>query len=70
MYILIIAKIQQSIYLKIDLQIVLSSYASLIDSTVDPVDTPCAKYLPIDEFGPSAHGEFSYPSVFGQLNYL
>ena len=26
--------------------------------------------LPLDEFGPSAHGEFSYPSIVGQLNYL
>ena len=40
------------------------------DSTVDPVDTPCTEYLPIDKFGHSAHGEFSYPSVVGQLNYL
>ena len=42
----------------------------LIDSNVDPVDTPCTKYLPIDKFRPSTHGEFSYPSVAGQLNYL
>ena len=42
----------------------------LTDSTVNPVDTPCTKYLPLDEFRPPAHGEFSYPSVVGQLNYL
>ena len=42
----------------------------LTDSTVDPIDTPCAKYLPIDEFGCLAHDEFSYPSVVGQPNYL
>ena len=42
----------------------------LNDKTVDPVDTPCTKFLPLDEFGSPAHGEFSYPSVVGQLNYL
>ena len=42
----------------------------LIDSTIDPVNTPCTKCLPIDELEPPAHGEFSYPSVVGQLNYL
>mmetsp|Transcript_49248 Transcript_49248/g.50020 ORF Transcript_49248/g.50020 Transcript_49248/m.50020 type:complete len:249 (+) Transcript_49248:216-962(+) len=42
----------------------------LNDKTVDPVDAPCTKYLPIDEFGCPAHGEFSYPSIVGQLNYL
>ena len=42
----------------------------LTDSTVYPVDTPCTKYLPLYEFGALAHGEFSYPSVVGQLNYL
>jgi hypothetical protein len=37
---------------------------------ISPVDTPCTKYVPIDEDGELAHGEFSYPSVVGQLNYL
>jgi hypothetical protein len=37
---------------------------------VTTVDTPCTKYVPIDEDGELAHGEFSYPSVVGQLNYL
>jgi hypothetical protein len=37
---------------------------------VTMVDTPCTKYVPIDENGELAHGEFSYPSVVGQLNYL
>jgi hypothetical protein len=37
---------------------------------VNAVDTPCTKYVPIDEDGELAHGEFSYPSVVGQLNYL
>jgi hypothetical protein len=37
---------------------------------ITPVDTPCTKYVPIDEDGELAHGEFSYPSVVGQLNYL
>jgi hypothetical protein len=42
----------------------------LSDSTTTSVETPCTKYLPIDEKGEAAHGEFSYPSVVGQLNYL
>jgi hypothetical protein len=42
----------------------------LSDDTVSPVETPCTKYLPIDKDGEPAHGEFSYPSVVGQLNYL
>ena len=42
----------------------------LSDTTITPVETPCTKYLPIDENGEPAHGEFSYPSVVGQLNYL
>mmetsp|Transcript_1356 Transcript_1356/g.1519 ORF Transcript_1356/g.1519 Transcript_1356/m.1519 type:complete len:131 (+) Transcript_1356:163-555(+) len=42
----------------------------LKDKTVDPVDTPCTKFLSLDEFGSHAPGEFSYPSVVGQLNYL
>ena len=42
----------------------------LNDKTVDPVETPCTKYLPLDKFGSPAHGEFSYPSIVGQLNYL
>ena len=42
----------------------------LTDSTVNPVNTPCTKYLPLNEFSPPAHGYFSYPSVVGQLNYL
>jgi hypothetical protein len=39
---------------------------------ISPVDTPCTKYVPptIDEDGELAHGEFSYPSVVGKLNYL
>jgi hypothetical protein len=37
---------------------------------ITTVDTPCTKYVPIDENGESAHGEFSYPSVVSQLNYL
>jgi hypothetical protein len=37
---------------------------------ITSVDTPCTKYVPIDENGELAHGEFSYPSVVGQLNYL
>jgi hypothetical protein len=37
---------------------------------ISPVDTPCTKCVPIDEGGELAHGEFSYPSVAGQLNYL
>jgi hypothetical protein len=37
---------------------------------ISPVDTPCTKYVPIDEDGELAHGEFSYPSVVSQLNYL
>jgi hypothetical protein len=37
---------------------------------ISPVDTPCTKYVPIDEDGELAHGEFSYPSVVGQMNYL
>jgi hypothetical protein len=37
---------------------------------ITTVDTPCTKYVPIDENGELAHGEFSYPSVVGQLNYL
>ena len=42
----------------------------LKDTTVNPIDTPCTKYLPLDEFGYPVHGEFSYPSVVGHLNYL
>jgi hypothetical protein len=42
----------------------------LSGDNVDSVDTPCTKYVPIDEDGELAHGEFSYPSVVGQLNYL
>ena len=38
--------------------------------TVDPVDTPCTKYLPLDEFGSPVHGEFTYPSIVGHLSYL
>jgi hypothetical protein len=37
---------------------------------ITSVDTPCTKYVPINEDGELAHGEFSYPSVVGQLNYL
>jgi hypothetical protein len=42
----------------------------LSGDNISPVDTPCTKYIPIDEDGELAHGEFSYPSVVGQLNYL
>ena len=42
----------------------------LKDKTCYPVDTPCTKFLPLDEFGCLSHGEFSYPSIVGQLNYL
>ena len=42
----------------------------LNDKIVDAVDTPCTKFLPLDEFGSPAHGEFSYPSVVRLLNYL
>jgi hypothetical protein len=42
----------------------------LSEEDISPVDTPCTKYVPIDEDGELAHGEFSYPSVVGQLNYL
>ena len=42
----------------------------LNDKTVDAVDTPCTRFLPLDEFGSPAHGESSYPSVVGQLKYL
>jgi hypothetical protein len=42
----------------------------LSGDNVDPVDTPCIKYVPINEDGELAHGEFSYSSVVGQLNYL
>ena len=42
----------------------------LNDKTVNPMDTPCTKFLPLNEFGCPAHGEFSYPSIVGQLNYL
>ena len=31
----------------------------LNDKTVDPVDTPCTKFLSLDEFGCPDHGEFS-----------
>jgi hypothetical protein len=37
---------------------------------ITSVDTPCTKYVPIDEDGELAHREFSYPSVARQLNYL
>ena len=42
----------------------------LNDDTIDPVDTPCTKYLAIDEDGELAHGDFEYQSIVGQLNYL
>ena len=42
----------------------------LNDKTVNAVDTPCTKFLPLDEFRSPAHEEFSYPSIVGQLNYL
>ena len=42
----------------------------LSDNSITPVDTPCTGYLPIDKNGELAHGDFNYPSVIGQLNYL
>lgn len=42
----------------------------LDESDVKAADSPCVDYLPIDADGEEAHGEFSYPSVVGQLNYL
>ena len=42
----------------------------LNDKIVDLVDTPCTKVLLLDEFCCPALGEFSYPSIVGQLNYL
>ena len=42
----------------------------LNDKTVNPVDTPYIKFLPLDEFSCPAQGVFSYPSIVGQLNYL
>ena len=42
----------------------------LDNSETKAVESPCLDYLPIDEDGEPAHGEFSYPSVVGQLNYL
>ena len=42
----------------------------LNDSSISSVETPCTGFLPIDKHGEEAHGEFSYPSVVGQLNYL
>ena len=40
----------------------------LNDKIVDPVDTLYTKFLPLDEFGCPAYGEFSYPFIVGQLN--
>jgi len=42
----------------------------LTDDAVTSVETPSAGYLPIDESGERAHGDFSYASINGQLNYL
>ena len=42
----------------------------LNDDTVDPADTPCTKYLAIDEHGKPTHGNFEYQSIVRQLNYL
>ena len=42
----------------------------LNDKTVNAMDTPCTKFLPLNEFRSPAHGEFSYPSVVRQLIYL
>ena len=41
----------------------------LNDDTADPADTPCTKYLAIDEDGELAHGDLEYRSIVGQLNY-
>ena len=37
---------------------------------MDPVNTPCTKYLAINEDGELAHSDFEYQSIGGQLNYL
>ena len=42
----------------------------LNDKTVDPVNTPCIKYLLLDKLGSSDKGEFSYLIIVGQLKYL
>ena len=42
----------------------------LNDKTVNPGDIPCTKFLPLDKFCCPTDGEFSYPSIVGQLNYL
>jgi hypothetical protein len=42
----------------------------LSSDDITSADTPCTKYVPIDEDGELDHDEFSYPSVVGQLNYL
>ena len=42
----------------------------LNDETVSSVDTPCTKYLAINEDRKVAHDDFEYMSIVGQLNYL
>ena len=42
----------------------------LSGSEVKTEATPCKQYIPIDKNGEEVHGEFSYASVVGQLNYL
>ena len=37
----------------------------LNDDTIDPVDTPCTKYLAIDEDGELTHCDFEYRSIVG-----
>ena len=42
----------------------------LNDKTVDPVDTPCTKFLPLDEFGCPAYGELAIlPSLGNSTTY-
>lgn len=37
---------------------------------MDPADTPCTKYLAINEEGELVHGDLEYWSIVKQLNYL
>ena len=43
---------------------------NLTSESIKPLERPASKHLPIDEDGELAHGDFSYPSVVGQINYL
>ena len=42
----------------------------LNDKIDNLLDTPYTKFLPLNEFGCPAHGEFSCLPIVGQLNYL